>query len=98
VQLKWTDLSLADLDHIEAYIAKDNSPVVAIDVVLRVIDTTELILPDHPDAGRPGRVKSTRELVIDGIPFIVIYRVNRRLGHIQVLRVLHDAQQWPKPK
>jgi toxin ParE1/3/4 len=97
VQLKWTDLALADLGHIETYIAEDNSPVVAIDVVLKVIDTTEMILPDHPGAGRAGRVKGTRELVIDGIPFIVIYRKVERLNQVQILRVLHDAQQWPKP-
>ena len=96
MRLKWTDLALEDLDHIEAYITEDNSPSVAIDIVLKVIDTTEMILPDHPDAGRIGRVKGTRELVIDGIPFIVIYRQVEGLNQIQILRLLHDAQQWPK--
>lgn len=93
--IKWTDLAIADLDHVEAYLAENNSPVVAIDVVLKVINTTELILPAHPAAGRPGRVKGTRELVIDGVPFIVIYRQIERLNQVQILRVLHDAQQWP---
>ena len=97
MQLKWTDLALADLDHIESYIAEDNSPVAAIDIVLRVVDTTEMILSDHPRAGRSGRVKGTRELVIDGLPFIVIYRQVESLDQIQIVRVLHDAQQWPKP-
>lgn len=96
MQLKWTDLALADLDHIESYIAEDNSPVAAIDIVLRVVDTTEMILSDHPRAGRSGRVKGTRELVIDCLPFIVIYRQVESLDQIQIVRVLHDAQQWPK--
>ncbi|MGB5200813.1 MAG: type II toxin-antitoxin system RelE/ParE family toxin [Sedimenticolaceae bacterium] len=69
MQLKWTDLALADLDHIETYIAADNSPLVAIDVVLRIIDTVDVILPEHPKAGRIGRVENTRELVIDGHAF-----------------------------
>lgn len=95
MQLKWTDLAAEDLDQIEASIAEENSPVVAIDVVLKVINTSELVLSSHPSAGRSGRVKDTRELVIDGIPFIVIYRFMERLREVQILRVLHDAQQWP---
>lgn len=95
MQLHWTDVAEADLDRIEEYIRHESNPTVAIDVVLNVMDTVEAILPDHPNAGRIGRVKTTRELVIDGIPFIVIYRVMNTLRQVQILRVLHDAQQWP---
>ncbi len=95
MQLKWTDLADTDLEKIEAHIAQENSPIVAIDVVMNIIDSTHLILPDHPRAGRQGRLKNTRELVIDGVPFIVIYRENISTNCIDVLRVLHDAQQWP---
>lgn len=94
MQLKWTDLAVADLDHVEEYIAEENDPVVAIEIVLNVLNTAELILPDHPQAGRLGRVKGTRELVIDGVPFIVIYRIVESLMQIEILRVMHDAQQW----
>ena len=95
MQLKWTDLANADLDHVEAYITQENDIVVAIDVVLKIIDTTELMLLNHPAAGRLGRVKNTRELVINGVPFVVIYRHVKALGRVEILRVLHDAQQWP---
>jgi addiction module RelE/StbE family toxin len=95
VQLKWTDLANDDLDQVEAYIAQENSIVVAIDVVLKIIDTTEMMLSNHPAAGRSGRVKYTRELVINGVPFIVIYRELKTLQRIEILRVLHDSQQWP---
>lgn len=93
--LKWTDLADIDLDKIEAYISKENSPLVAIDVVMGIVDSVYLILPDHPRAGRQGRLKNTRELVIDGDPFIVIYRESISTNTVEVLRVLHDAQQWP---
>jgi len=33
--------------------------------------------------------------VINGLPFIVIYRENIITNCIEILRVLHDAQQWP---
>lgn len=95
MQIKWTDLAESDLDKIEAHIAQENSPIVAIDVVMNIIDSAYLIRPDHPRAGRQGRFKNTRELVIDGVPFIVIYREHIRTDSIEVLRVLHDAQQWP---
>ena len=92
MQLKWTDLADADLDRIEAYIAKENDPVVAIDVVLGVINTVELILPDHPHAGRLGRVKGTRELVIDGVPFIAIYRIVEA-NQLQILRFKYGSRE-----
>jgi toxin ParE1/3/4 len=98
VQLQWTELAETDLDQIEEYIARKNSPAVAIEVVLRVINSVEVILTTHPSAGRTGRVKGTRELVIDGVSFIVIYRQRVAQSQIQIIRVLHDAQQWPLTK
>lgn len=95
MQISWTDLADVDLEKIAAYIARENSPGVAIDVVLNVIDSTQLVLAEHPLAGRPGRLKGTRELVIGGLPFIVIYRQDGSLNQLQVLRVLHAAQRWP---
>jgi len=95
VQLKWTELAEADLESIEAHISEANSPAIAIDVVLNIIDSVQLILPEHPKAGRQGRVKNTRELVVDDLPFIVIYREQVSEGRIEILRVLHGAQQWP---
>lgn len=92
MQLKWTRASLADLDAVEEYIAEDNSPVVAMDVVFKILDTTERILLEHPEAGRIGREVDTRELVIDGTPFVAIYQVTER---VEILRVMHGAQQWP---
>ena len=55
-------------------------------------------LPEHPDMGRSGRVKGTRELVIQRTPFILVYRVRAKDSRIEVLRVLHGAQQWPPDK
>jgi toxin ParE1/3/4 len=94
MQLQWTEPAAQDLDKIEAYISKENNPTVTIDIVLGVIETVEMVLPAHPRAGRLGRVTGTRELVVEGVPFIVIYR---QIGsdQLQVICVLHDAQQWP---
>ena len=97
MQLQWTEPAAQDLDKTEEYISRENSPTVAIDIVLKVIDTVEVVLPTHPRAGRMGRVTGTGEFVVEGVPFVVIYR---QIGtdQLQILRVLHDAQQWPPAK
>ncbi len=47
-----------------------------------------------PQLGRRGRVKATRELVVAGTPFIVAYTVLR--GQVvEILAVIHGAQEWP---
>ena len=39
------------------------------------------------------RLRATRELVVTGTPFIVIYRV--RLDTVQILARAHHARKWP---
>lgn len=49
-------------------------------------------LSAFPNRGRRGRVEGTRELVFAPLPFVSVYEVN---DTVQVLRILHRAQQWP---
>ena len=76
------------------YIALDK-PTAAIDMDERIESQTSLLL-DHPNLGRKGRVKGTRELIIAGTPFIAVYRLLG--GRIEIFRFLHGAQQWPTKK
>lgn len=96
MELNWTEFAIADLDKIEVYMSAQGSPAAAIDQVLRVIEVAEKVLLEHSSAGRSGRVKGTRELVITGTPFVIIYRLKMQLSQVQVLRVLHYARQWPE--
>lgn len=43
--------------------------------------------------GRPGRVAGTRELVVIGTPFVLIFEESD--NHIDIIHVLHGRQQWP---
>jgi toxin ParE1/3/4 len=43
--------------------------------------------------GRIGRVPGTRELIVGGTPWIIVYRV--RADAVEIIRVLHGAQKWP---
>jgi len=46
-----------------------------------------------PYRGRKGRKPNTREMMISGFPFLIIYRVAKEA--VEIVRVLHGAQQWP---
>lgn len=73
------------------YIAQDN-PLAAISQDEEIEHQVDMLM-QHPQMGRPGRKKGTRELVISRTPFIVIYRVKGT--RIEVIRLLHSSQQWP---
>ncbi len=70
------------------YVAQDSTTaaIAQDEEIERQVD----MLLDHPDMGRPGRVKTTRELVISRTPFIVAYRVKGE--RIEMLRVLRGSQ------
>ena len=91
MQIRWTKSASQNLDHIENYIAEENSAA-AIDIVFRIFQAVEM-LATHPHIGRPGRIIGIRELVISGTPFIVPYRVKDNF--VEILRVFHTAMQWP---
>lgn len=91
MRIEWTRPAFNDLQDAGEYIAKDN-PSAAARMAFRVQEAVES-LADQPNLGRPGRVLNTRELVVTGTPFLVVYRVH--LGGLQVLRVLHHARRWP---
>lgn len=94
MKLLWLPRAIATLDAQLEYIARDN-PSAAIEQGDRVYEQVEQLL-DHPNLGRPGRVASTRELVIGRTPFVVIYRVRPRARRIELIRVLHGSQCWPR--
>lgn len=91
MELRWTPSALSDLEEAGAYIASED-PRAARTMAGRVQEAVEY-LREHPNLGRAGRLRGTRELVVSGTPLIIVYRV--RLDIVQVLRVLHHARQWP---
>ncbi|MBF0503281.1 MAG: type II toxin-antitoxin system RelE/ParE family toxin [Candidatus Riflebacteria bacterium] len=88
--IRWLHLAEKDLDDLFAFIAQDSLPMAAKEVERVIGEVTRL--QSNPAMGRPGRVPETRELVIP--PYIVAYRVKDSI--VQILRVLHSAQEWPE--
>ena len=91
MRLRWTRAATDDLESVERHVSRDN-PEAAINTVLEIIRRLET-LAEHPGLGRPGRVESTRELVLSHLPYVVPYL--HQGDTIIVLRVLHGAMKWP---
>jgi len=92
MRLRWTEPAAHDLTNICDYTQQHNGPEAARKLALRVYEAVGP-LQKFPHLGRLGRKPDTRELVVSGIPFLVIYRV--REGVIEIARILHGAQKWP---
>jgi len=94
MQVKWLNKALQNLDDEAAYIAQDD-PAAAQLVVRRIFNTVNL-LTENPALGHPGRIHSTRELIVPDTRYIIPYRVRPRLNRIEILRVFHTSRRLPQ--
>jgi addiction module RelE/StbE family toxin len=92
MRIRWTQPAASDLTSICDYIDEHNSSATARRVAQSIYRSVSS-LEKFPYRGRKGRQMDTRELVISNLPYIVIYRVNENV--VEVLRILHGAQDWP---
>jgi toxin ParE1/3/4 len=90
MRIRWTEGANNNLDHVEDYIAQDNPPA-AVATVNKIIETAQM-LADYPTVGKRGRERGTRELVVAGLPYIVIYTVQNE--ELVILRVLHTSMKY----
>jgi toxin ParE1/3/4 len=92
VKVRWTLPAANQLREIFDYIPAGNPPAAA--RMVRRIRNSIQQTARMPNAGRIGRVAGTREVVVPGTPYLVAYRVLEDM--IQVLAILHGAQEWPE--
>jgi addiction module RelE/StbE family toxin len=91
MKVEWTAPADNDLDEIWTHIAKDN-----IDAADRTADRLKDAaegLAQHPALGRKGKLDNTRELIVSGLPYMLIYRIAGE--RIEILRAYHGARSWP---
>jgi len=91
VKIRWLDQAVLDLKAVKAHIARDN-PAAAAGIAQRIREAVQVV-GRYPAAGRIGRVPDTREVVVSGTPYIIPYRIKANV--VEILRVLHAAQEWP---
>ena len=92
MQVIWSAEAVSDLAALRRFIAKDD-PAAAKRVVMRIRQAVSL-LATAKEAGRPGRVAGTRELVVPGTSYIVPYRVTK--GAVEVITAFHTSRRWPE--
>jgi addiction module RelE/StbE family toxin len=91
MQVRWTTPAAQDLQEIARFIRKD-SPSAARTIAKILFDAANS-LDLFPLKGREGRVVGTRELVVPGLPYIVVYQAVAEAVHI--LHIYHGARDWP---
>ena len=80
--------ALADLRAIHHHISQDN-PNVATAVITRIRSVLDR-LTRFPRSGRRGTVEGTFEVVIPGLPYIVVYEIGDET--IDIIAVFHGAR------
>jgi toxin ParE1/3/4 len=91
MRIRWTEPAVRDLTNICDYIEQHATPATSrrvAQLVFRSVGSLE----KFPHRGRAGRKVDTRELVISNLPYVVIYRIR---DAVEVIRILHGAQDWP---
>jgi toxin ParE1/3/4 len=89
--IDWLTEAQIEFKHHIAYIHQHNpraASKIQAEVIRRVAS-----LERFPRSGRVGRQTASRELVVTGTPYVVIYAIDGDV--IQILHVVHTSQQWP---
>jgi toxin ParE1/3/4 len=87
----WTTAARRDVNEIWDFIEVRN-PDAAELVSSEILRAVKGLL-QFPKRGKPGRVKETRELVVSGLPYVVVYLLADE--RVVILRVLHGAKDCP---
>ena len=90
MQIRWEEGAINDLINLRDYTQKDN-PAAAQKVAKKILSTVDLLL-DHPLLGKAGRIHKTREIVIAGTPYTVVYIAE--FEAVTLLRIFHQRQSW----
>jgi toxin ParE1/3/4 len=88
MKIRWLTRGLKSLRAVHRYIALDNAQ--AAERATRRIEASVERLVDFPHSGRAGSISGTREVVVTGLPYIVVYRVVD--SEVQILRVFHTSR------
>ncbi len=88
MRLRLTARANRDLLNIAEYINREN-PAAATSVCQR-IEQSLMLLESAPYIGRKGQLAGVRELLVRGLPFLIIYQIKD--VDIQVLTIFHTSR------
>jgi len=90
--IRFTFKAQKDIQLIYDHIAAENPS--AASRVVSAIETATRRLSTFPRSGRAGAVETTRELIVQRLPYIVVYRINGDI--IEIIGVFHAARDLPR--
>jgi toxin ParE1/3/4 len=90
LKLRWVSAARDLLSRQLAFVAEDN-PTAAKRLRVRIHDAVRK-LRQFPECGRTGEREGTRELVVPGLPYIIVYHI--RNDTVFILRVFHSGTNW----
>jgi len=88
MKLRWRLSAVSDLADIQDFIS-ENDPEAARAVVDRVLRSVDR-LASFPYSGRAGQLVGTRELVVPGLPYVVVYTCDDT--DVSIIGVFHGAR------
>jgi toxin ParE1/3/4 len=92
MRLVITEPAEDDLKKIVRYVSAENPT--AAERVYREIKIAIFGLLDFPQQGKAGRIFNTRELVLSGLPFVIVYNVNEIT--VTILAIFHAKMDLTK--
>ena len=93
MEVIWLEGAFLESRRVREHIRQFN-PLAAQKTVGRIEKAAEQ-LSRFPAVGRVGEVPGTRELVITGTSYFLVYRA--RGDRLEILRIFHSKQQCPQP-
>ncbi|MEO7273829.1 MAG: type II toxin-antitoxin system RelE/ParE family toxin [Vicinamibacterales bacterium] len=88
----WSPRAVGHLAALRDYIAREN-PAAAARAAATLLAAVDR-LAELPNLGRASRVPGTRELVVPGTRYVILYRV--RGERLEIIAVFHGRQRWPE--
>jgi toxin ParE1/3/4 len=92
MKVVWLREASLALDRHYDYLAARN-PKAASFVFTRIVASAKR-LRQFPQSGRQGRFEGTSEVVVPGVPYIIVYRASATA--VEILRVFHTSTDWPE--
>ena len=91
MKIKFTKQSIEDINNIYEYILNQSDRNTALKVIHKIKNVID-DLSIHTNLGRKIK-KDTRRLMIPGLPFVIIYKINITKKIVYISTVFHTARK-----
>lgn len=88
--IEWAESARNDLVEALNWFIEQDDTETGQSIVARLFAVTDR-LEKFPNSGRQGLIPGTRELVVPGLPYFLVYKVSDK---VEILRVMHTSRLW----